>query len=209
MLDFFSEIRRWIVVTPPSGSGGSGAGARADQKGGAESPSSAPSIVDLWAMRRLGLECSRVLGVWVAEDPESLPQRFLEVLPVLLALNAGAEVSVVGFRLSGARLDGYAWRPGRREELVFGQTYETFLVEDGCVCVLSSCTPVSSLCLSLPVCLSISLSASLYLCLSVSLNLSSLPCRLSVCLSVYLCVCLSLNLSSLPRRSVPSRRGVL
>eukprot|EP00903_Cladosiphon_okamuranus_P014719 g13639.t1 len=90
VLDFFSEIRRWIVVTPPGGSS-RGANARANQKRGTESSSSAPSIVDLWAIQRLGLECSRVLGVWVAEDPESLPQRFLEVLPVLLALNAGEE----------------------------------------------------------------------------------------------------------------------
>lgn len=100
MLDFFSEIRRWIVVAPasPSGGSGGGSGARAEGNGGgeaAESSPSAPSIVDLWAMQRLGLECSRVLGVWVAEDPESLPQRFLEVLPVLLALDAGAEVSWV------------------------------------------------------------------------------------------------------------------
>lgn len=97
MLDFFSEIRRWVVFAPAvtrgSGARAAGAGARA------ESASSVPSIVDLWAMQRLGLECSRVLGVWVAEDPESLPQRFLEVLPVLLALNAGVEVS--GVSLSG------------------------------------------------------------------------------------------------------------
>ena len=87
MLDFLSEIRRWVVAAPaPHG------GARAGQDGKAALSSSAPSIVDLWAIKRLGLECSRVLGVWVAEDPESLPQRFVEVLPVLLALDAGAEV---------------------------------------------------------------------------------------------------------------------
>lgn len=98
VLDFFSEIRRWVVVDPApaptsGGGGGGGSSTRAAQEGGAESSQSAPSIVDLWAMQRLGLECSRVLGVWVAEDPESLPQRFLEVLPVLLALHAGGEVS--------------------------------------------------------------------------------------------------------------------
>ena len=81
VLDFLSEIRRWVVV-----------------EAGSPPPSTAaPSIVDLWAMQRLGLECSRVLGVWVAEDPESLPQRFLEALPVLLALNAGAEVRGEGW----------------------------------------------------------------------------------------------------------------
>ena len=30
--------------------------------------------------------------MWVAEDPESLPQRFLDALPVLLALGAAEEV---------------------------------------------------------------------------------------------------------------------
>lgn len=93
VLDFFSEIRRWVVVAPAVRAAG--------EAGTEESPPStaaAPSIVDLWAMQRLGLECSRVLGVWVAEDPESLPQRFLDALPVLLALNAGVEVRrVVAF----------------------------------------------------------------------------------------------------------------
>lgn len=49
-------------------------------------------MVDMWAIQKLGLQCSRVLGMWVAEDSESLPQRFLEALPVLLALKAGEEV---------------------------------------------------------------------------------------------------------------------
>lgn len=100
-MDFFLEIRRWIVAAPAPTNGGGGGGGRGgiarakeEEEGAEAEPSpSAPSIVDLWAMQRLGLECSRVLGVWVAEDPESLPQRFLEVLPVLLALNAGVEVS--------------------------------------------------------------------------------------------------------------------
>ncbi|CAM9465103.1 unnamed protein product [Sphacelaria rigidula] len=62
--------------------------------GGAKSTAAlaaAPSPLDLWRLRRLGLECSRALGVWMAEDPESLPQRFLEALPTLLALNARPE----------------------------------------------------------------------------------------------------------------------
>lgn len=84
VLDFLSEIRPWIC---PS------VGESATKESG-QASAMAPSIVDLWAMQRLGLECSRVLGVWVAEDPESLPQRFLEALPVLLALKAGDEVSV-------------------------------------------------------------------------------------------------------------------
>lgn len=84
VLDFISEIRPWIVSgavssKAPGPGGGSG---------------SAMSLADLWAMQKLGLECSRVLGVWVAEDPESLPQRFLDALPVLLALNASTEVRV-------------------------------------------------------------------------------------------------------------------
>eukprot|EP00752_Nemacystus_decipiens_P010838 g9636.t1 len=90
VLDFFSEIRRWIVVAPAPPYAGD-VSVRAEQDAVAESSPSRPSIVDLWGMQRLGLECSRVLGVWVAEDPESLPQKFLEVLPVLLALDAGAE----------------------------------------------------------------------------------------------------------------------
>ncbi|CAM9396737.1 unnamed protein product [Ectocarpus sp. 6 AP-2014] len=81
VLDFLSEIRRWVLAVSHSTGG--------DADGG--SASAGPSIVDLWALHRLGLECSRVLGVWVAEDPESLPQRFLEALPVLLALKAGEE----------------------------------------------------------------------------------------------------------------------
>lgn len=89
MLDYFSEIRRWIV---PDTSVPSGNNARAEKEGKETCSSAAPSIVDLWAMQRLGLACSRTLGVWVAEDPESLPQRFLENLPVLLALKVGVEV---------------------------------------------------------------------------------------------------------------------
>ncbi|CAM9854133.1 unnamed protein product [Ectocarpus sp. 12 AP-2014] len=81
VLDFLSEIRRWVLAVSHSTGGDADSG----------SASAGPSIVDLWALHRLGLECSRVLGVWVAEDPESLPQRFLEALPVLLALNAGEE----------------------------------------------------------------------------------------------------------------------
>ncbi|CAB1117298.1 unnamed protein product [Ectocarpus sp. CCAP 1310/34] len=87
VLDFLSEIRRWVLAVSHSTGGDADIG----------SASAGPSIVDLWALHRLGLECSRVLGVWVAEDPESLPQRFLEALPVLLALNAGEEA-----RLSAA-----------------------------------------------------------------------------------------------------------
>ncbi|CAM9275994.1 unnamed protein product [Hapterophycus canaliculatus] len=83
VLDFFSEIRRWIVAPSPQSGGGGG---------GRDSPAAVPSIVDLWAMQKLGLQCSRVLGMWVAEDSESLPQRFLEALPVLLALRAGEEI---------------------------------------------------------------------------------------------------------------------
>lgn len=85
VLDFLSEIRRWVLVVSPS------SGSDADSG----SASAGLSIVDLWALNRLGLECSRVLGVWVAEDPESLPQRFLEALPVLLTLSAGEEVRLI------------------------------------------------------------------------------------------------------------------
>lgn len=72
--------------------------------GGAKSTAAlaaAPSPLDLWRLRRLGLECSRALGVWMAEDPESLPQRFLEALPTLLALNARPEVGSMFGVLSG------------------------------------------------------------------------------------------------------------
>ena len=84
VLDFLSEIRPWIT-----GDGSSGGSDDVASRIGSEL---APSAVDLWALQRLGLECSRVLGVWVAEDPESLPQRFLDALPVLLALGAAEEV---------------------------------------------------------------------------------------------------------------------
>lgn len=80
MFDFIAEIRPWIV--PSVGSSGEDATAKRP----------VPSLVDTWAMQRLGLECSRTVGVWVAEDPESLPQRFVDALPVLLALRARAEV---------------------------------------------------------------------------------------------------------------------
>lgn len=95
VLDYFSEIRRWVIApgtAVPSGTGGSGKGRAEDCGEDTFSAATAPSIVDRWAMQRLGLACSRTLGVWVAEDPESLPQKFLENLPVLLALDVGVEV---------------------------------------------------------------------------------------------------------------------
>lgn len=73
MFDFLSEIQPWIIP-------------RSDKV-----PS--PSLVDRWAMQKIGLACSRAVGIWVSEDPESLPQRFVNALPVLLALKAGEEVS--------------------------------------------------------------------------------------------------------------------
>lgn len=93
VLDYFSEIRRWVVA-PGTAVPSSSTGKDRAEDGAEESSSAAatPSIVDRWAMQRLGLACSRTLGVWVAEDPESLPQRFLENLPVLLALDVGVEV---------------------------------------------------------------------------------------------------------------------
>lgn len=118
MLDFFSEIRRWIVApSPKSGGTGGGKGVGAGNKTGGggdhNSPVAAPSIVDLWAMQKLGLQCSRVLGMWVAEDSESLPQRFLEALPVLLALKAGEEVRGCGILSTWFGCAG-AWRGGGR-----------------------------------------------------------------------------------------------
>lgn len=74
------ELRPWIAP-----------GERAASMAAA---AAAPSPIDVWVLRRLGLDCSRALGMWVAEDPESLSQGFLEGLPVLLALNARRDVSV-------------------------------------------------------------------------------------------------------------------
>lgn len=84
VLDFLTEIRAWIAPGHDAVAGES-AVKKADGY-------NAPSIVDMWKLQRLGLECSRALGVWVAEDTDSLPQRFVGALPVLLGLKASAEV---------------------------------------------------------------------------------------------------------------------
>ncbi|CAM9766826.1 unnamed protein product [Discosporangium mesarthrocarpum] len=74
VLEFLAEIRLWVLGRPPT------PGAPAEINPG-----------DLWVLQRLGLECARALGAWVAEDPESLQSEFLEELPVLLALKARDE----------------------------------------------------------------------------------------------------------------------
>lgn len=81
IFDFMSELRPWIAPTPKAASAMDLAAA-----------ASQPSLADLWMLRRLGLSCSRALGMWIAEDPESMPQKFTESLPALLALNARSEV---------------------------------------------------------------------------------------------------------------------
>lgn len=86
VMDFMSELRPWIAP-----------GARASRPGAAilavtEGEREPPSLMNLWNLRRLGLMCSRTLGIWMAEDPEASSQRFPENLDVLLALNANSEV---------------------------------------------------------------------------------------------------------------------